>query len=625
MDDLQMIWVLIVPALAGLLTFLCPRRAAWLVNLITVLTTGWLLFACSSLLKHLGQNWQWNWMELAGINLSIDLFATHFGVIVALLIALFGFLLALYCVAFTPQNQNRDLSKHHSYILWTLAAALGAALTDNLIFMLICWEITTLMLYLLINLGGSSARAGAAKTFAILGLSDCAMLLAILLFMFVLPGGSASMSSMKIAITSPFSLQGVCYLLLLVAALAKAGAMPFHTWIPAAAEGAPCDVMAFLPASLDKLLGIYLLARISLQFFVLTNSLKVLLMVIGAVTIVGAVMMAMVQHDLKKLLSFHAISQVGYMVLGIGTGSLIGIAGAVFHMVNHAMYKSCLFLVAGSVQKQTGTTELDKLGGLAKVMPLSFFACVVSALAISGVPPLNGFTSKWLVYQAVLEIPSRLAPFLVLAAVFGSALTLASFIKVIHSVFLGSQPDSVTIKQPSESSQWMTTPMLVLAAACILFGIFPAWPLENMVGPAFDTMKIAGMDQVIENLWNPALASFLLLVALAIGVLIYVFGRGFNFRRANLYIGGEKITPEAAHYSGTGFYSTVRSLPGIKSVYKDAERDSYDIYHIGGRIGGSIVQVLRNCQTGVLSLYLSWLVLGLVIILICLIGLGQPN
>ena len=618
MGDTIIVWLLIVPALAGLLTFLCPRRAGWLVNLITVLTTGWLLFACSSLLKHLGQNWQWTWMELAGINLSINLFATHFGVIIALLTALFGFLLALYCVAFTPKSRNRDLSKHHSYILWTLAAALGVALAENFIFMLICWEITTLMLYLLINLGGSQARAGAAKTFAILGLSDCAMLLAILLLMFVLPGGSASMTGMKITITSPFSLQGVCYLLLLIAALAKAGAMPFHTWIPAAAEGAPCDVMAFLPAALDKLLGIYLLARVSLQFFVLTNNLKILLMVIGAVTIIGAVMMAMIQHDLKKLLSFHAISQVGYMVLGIGTGSPLGIAGAIFHMINNSIYKNCLFLSAGSLEKQLGTTDLDKLGGLARVMPLSFVSTLVCALAISGIPPLNGFTSKWLIYQAALEVPSRLAPFLVLAAVFGSALTLASFIKVIHSVFLGSQPDSVAIKQPSEASRWMTTPLLVLSAACIIFGIFPAWPLQYLVGPAFDTMGIDGMDQVIENLWNPALASFLLLLALAIGVLIFAFGRGFNFRRSNLYIGGEKVTPEAAHYSGTGFYSTVRSMPGVKSVYKDAERASYDIYHIGDRIGGSIIQILRRCQTGVLSLYLSWLVLGLVIILICL-------
>ena len=140
--------------------------------------------------------------------------------------------------------------------------------------------------------------------------------------------------------------------------------MPFHSWIPDAAIDADLPFMALFPAALEKLLGIYFLARISLEMFKLTPTswISTLMMIIGSITIIFAVMMALIQKDYKRLLSYHAISQVGYMILGIGTAVPIGIVGGLFHMINHAMYKSGLFLTAGSIEKQTGTTDLKKLG-----------------------------------------------------------------------------------------------------------------------------------------------------------------------------------------------------------------------------------------------------------------------
>ena len=176
----------------------------------------------------------------------------------------------------------------------------------------------------------------------------------------------------------------------------------------------------------------------------MSAAMNTFLMAIGSLTIVCAVMMALVQHDLKRLLGYHAVSQVGYMVLGIGTGNPIGIAGGIFHMLNHAIYKSCLFLSAGAVEKKTGTTDLDKLGGLSKTMPVVYVAFLIASLAISGVPPLNGFASKWMIYQGIIETGrqgSHLWILWLMAAMFGSALTLASFMKLVHAVFLG-QPSS---------------------------------------------------------------------------------------------------------------------------------------------------------------------------------------
>ena len=133
---------------------------------------------------------------------------------------------------------------------------------------------------------------------------------------------------------------------------------------------------------------------------------SLVLAAIGAATILIAVMVAMVQHNLKKLLSYHAISQVGYMVLGIATGTPVGIAGGLFHMLNHAIYKCCLFLCGGAAEQAAGTPELDRMGGLGKKMPITFITCLVAALSISGIPLFNGFVSKWMVYQGVINMGS---------------------------------------------------------------------------------------------------------------------------------------------------------------------------------------------------------------------------
>ena len=215
--------------------------------------------------------------------------------------------------------------------------------------------------------------------------------------------------------------------------------MPFHTWVPDFGEKVDAPVSAFLPASLDKLLGIYLLARCVLDLFVPTPAMYGMLMLLGAVTVISAVLMALVQHDLKRLLSYHAVSQVGYMILGIGTGTAIGLAGGLFHMLNNTVYKTALFLCAGVIEKETGTTDLDRLGGLAKLMPVTFLTCTVAALSISGIPPLNGFASKWMIYQGIISggEGAGLGWIVWLAvAMLGSALTLASFVKVLHATFL---------------------------------------------------------------------------------------------------------------------------------------------------------------------------------------------
>ncbi|NQS89916.1 NADH-quinone oxidoreductase subunit L, partial [Patescibacteria group bacterium] len=532
--------------------------------------------------------------------------------------------------------------EYYSYLLLTCAAAVGAVLAANLVVFLLFWGILGVLLYAFLSLGSSRL---ATKGFFIIGAADFALILGAL-FLYKLSGTLVMGEIQSLPVTSGLAVAS--FVLLMIGAIAKAGAIPFHSWIPDAADEVPAPVMAYLPASLDKLLGIYFLTRICLDFFKLfpNTSLSILLMFIGSLTIMVAVMMALIQHDLKKLLSYHAISQVGYMVLGIGTGIPLGIAGGIFHMVNHAIYKSCLFLGGGSVEHNVKTTDINRLGGLAKFMPVTFITVLIAALSISGVPPFNGFFSKWMIYQGVVEggklSGSSLWIIWLLAAMFGSALTLASFVKLIHGTFLSSESDEVKKKlskeKIKESPLSMLFPMVVLAGLCVVFGVFAYQvPLKLFIFPSVPHLSPPGLWI---GWWQPGLTTILIILGIIVGFIIYLIGKVRKGRVSEVYIGGETVSSEM-RVSGVDFYDTLRDFIGLRRLYEAAEKGALDIYRgmlsfakgIGyflwamdrladlfwRGLSRVVLLVGKGCSlahTGVLHTYLAWYLLGLAILLL---------
>jgi len=422
-----------------------------------------------------------------------------------------------------------------------------------------------------------------------------------------------------ISLSTTTALPVMAFLLLMLAAITKAGAMPLHTWVPTSGQYAPISVMALLPAALDKLLGIYLLVLIVTGLFALEHGpLTIVLAVIGAATIVIAVMIAMVQHNLKRLLSYHAVSQVGYMILGIATLTPVGIAGGIFHMLNNAIYKCCLFLCGGAVEEATGTAELDELGGLGRKMPLTFLACLIAALSISGIPPLNGFASKWMVYQGVVQMGGTpgaagagLWPIWLVAAMFGSALTLASFVKILHSIFLSRLPDR--LQETREVSILQVGPMLLLAALCVFFGVFYRVPLQQFIFPALGAEQ--GADVSLGS-WNSVLATALLLIGIGAGLgvlLVSAFAK--KVRTVPTWTCGEIQPSDEMIIPGTHFYKTVSSMNGLKQLYDGQERGYFDTYNHGGKVGFVVTGLLRWLHSGILPVYLTWMTLGLLLVL----------
>ena len=596
-------------AAAGAVLFVLPR-IPFLTNFLTIAGAFAGFISSILLIDQVGMSFSIHWLSIDTLTITADFQLTHLALLGLLFITFFGVMLSIFSVGY---YSKKDISSYYySFLLLSVSASCGIVLSDNLFMLLIFWEIATVLLFFLVNMGTGKANAAAGKSFVILGLSDVLLLFGIVIIW--LNYGSIRISELQIATDTNLAM--AVFIFFLTASLAKAGAIPVHSWIPSAAETAPTPIMAFLPAALDKILGIYLLAVINLSMFSVTGSMMTIMLVIGAVTVVFSVMMALIQHDLKKLLSFHAVSQVGYMVLGIGTASVVGIIGGLFHMINHSIYKSCLFLGSAAVEKKTGTTALEKLSGLARLLPITFISMTVAAFAISGIPPMNGFFSKWMIYQSLLEFNQ---PVYLIAAMFGSALTLASFVKVIHSLFLGAPSEEY--KNVKKEGFWIGFPLLVLAALCIILGIFPGLLIDNYLIPAVsEYMPVSSYPSAGDAVWNPTMATALLLVGLFIGLLVLLVGKMLKRKEKDIFVGGSELAEDMSGIvPGTDFYRTISDMDGFNVAYRDGDKGTFDIYNLGGKAGNILVQLLRRVHNGVLSTYLSWCIIGLGILIFILV------
>ena len=556
MADIILLIPIIIPFVSGILLFVFGRKFSRPGLALSIFATLINIIVASLLFdKNLAFSTPW---AFHGIEFSLKLY--HFSAFIILAVAGFAFLITLYSSAFL---RNKDYANHfYAYLLVSLALTNGAVLADNLVLLLFFWEGLLITLFAMIAVGGKNSFKTATKAFIIVGISDLCMMIGI-----ALTGSLAGTLAISSISLKTGSLASVAFILLMIGALAKGGAMPFHTWIPDAAIDAPLPFMALIPGALEKLLGIYFLTRISLDMFQLDihSWLSVLLMTIGAVTIILAVMMALVQKDYKKLLSYHAVSQVGYMVLGVGTALPIGIVGGLFHMINNALYKSCLFLTGGAVEKETGTTNLEDLGGLSRKMPITFGCFIIAAAAISGVPPFNGFFSKELIYKGALER----GWIFYLAALVGSFFTAASFLKLGHAAFLGKSKEGQ--KNVKEAPITMLIPMIIIAAICLLFGVYNYLPLGKLIQPILGA-KLEG-----HNFWG--FPSDIKLLILTMLVLLGAF--------INHLFGVRK------KLSGIKALDHIRYAPLLNTIYDKAYKRVFDPYEWGIKFS-SLVAVISS-------------------------------
>ena len=301
-------------------------------------------------------------------------------------------------------------------------------------------------------------------------------------------------------------------LLMLVGFGIKAGMVPVHIWLPEAHPAAPVPASALLSGILIKT-GAYGILRT----LALTSSVPAVLelmgltvLLLGICTMAFGVVMALLQEEAKRMLAFHSISQMGYVVTGLGTAAFLGLAGgesltgAVYHMLNHSVFKALLFLVAGSVYLQTRHLNLYKLGGLARLLPVTFAMAMVAAMGITGFPGLNGFASKTMLHHGLLYAAKDLPLLLWAEKIFVvvSAGTVCSFIKFMWYIFAGRQSDdAVAVEKPREG--WpLLAGMGLLAAAVVGLGVFPYLATEDMIIPALSGLAMFGADQFHAHIYS---------------------------------------------------------------------------------------------------------------------------
>lgn len=609
MDKIILPVMIIIPALFGGLIFLLPKNGEKLKN--ALLLCGFFLNLVLNLLIC-GKDIEFAkpWLEIAPFSLRLYSFSS----LILMCSAILSLLTAVYTVSFS-KNKTYNTTLFYAGMLFTLAMANGAVLAANLLLMLFFWEAIMATIFMMIAAGGKSAYKTAVKAVIIAGVTDLCMMLGIGLTGHI--AGTLDMANMNLPVTSVNSLGIPAFLLLTVGAVSKAGAMPFHTWIPNTADDAPMPFMAFLPGALEKLLGIYLLVRVTLDIFRLEpdSGMSFILMTLGVVTIVCAVMMALIQKNYKRLLSYHAVSQVGFMILGIGTAVPAGIIGGIFHMLNNSVYKCGLFYTAGAVENQTGTADLNQIGGLRKKMPVTFICFIIMAASIAGFPMTNGFFSKELIFDAALE---RGVIFYIFAAV-GAFFTPVSFLKLGHAVFLGKTDDGNKTESAKvkEAPLPMLMPMIILSAACLALGIGHSFITEKLLAPllggAYPEVHIGGHTN-----W--------LLVGISAALLILAF---LDHLRGYKKTG--KGLKAADHY---------HNAPVLRSIYALAEKHYFDpyvvsFYAVNGfakaalKINNAIswfydgfiprlinicTNAVRKAHNGSPSRYIIWALCGVIII-----------
>lgn len=423
------------------------------------------------------------WSIPLGINLVLDGLSS----LLLLIISVVSAAAMLFSTRYMEQYTAKP--KYLCLFLLMVAGMNGVVLSGDIFNLFVFLEIASIASYALVGFGCEHEELEASFKYMVLG-SVASMFILFAVALVYGNTGSLNMAYISKAITDAGLNVGLAFAMaLFIAGFGlKAALVPFHAWLPDAHPSAPAPISAMLSGVLIKALGVYALVRVLFNVFGISVSLGWVLVTLGVLSMVVGVFLAVGQWDFKRLLAYHSISQMGYVVLGIGLGALIlakgqnvawaslAILGGLFHLANHAVFKSLLFLTSGSVQMSTGTRQLKELGGLAQKLPYTRATCAIASASIAGIPPFNGFWSKLLLVIAAVQ-----AGFFGLAVitVIVSLVTLISFLKVQRYVFLGELPEN--LRQTKENTGSMLVAMVFLACLCVLMGLLLMPALRSTV------------------------------------------------------------------------------------------------------------------------------------------------
>jgi len=482
----------VVPLAMAFILPVFGRKGKTVATLLANLVTISLLALAVACVGQSGVYEVGNWSSRIGIVLVLD------GLTSLMLLAVNVVSAAAMLFSVRYMEQYTAKPKYLSLFLLMVAGMNGVVITGDIFNLFVFLEIASIASYALVGFGCEHEELEASFKYMVLGsIASTFILLGIALVYG--NTGALNMAYTAKAIQQTGVNAGLAFAmsLFIVGFGLKAALVPFHAWLPDAHPSAPAPISAMLSGVLIKALGVYALSRLIFNVFGVSIPVSWVLIALGVLSMVIGVFLAVGQWDFKRLLAYHSISQMGYVVLGIGMGALIlaergnplwaslAILGGLFHLVNHAVFKSLLFLTSGSVEMATGTRQLKQMGGLVERMPYTRAACTIASASIAGVPPFNGFWSKLILVIAAVQ-----AGFFGLAAVtvVVSLVTLLSFLKVQRYVFLGDLPEELQDTRENKGSMLMA--MLFLATLCLLMSLLVLVPSlrVTVLQPAVDVL-----------------------------------------------------------------------------------------------------------------------------------------
>ncbi|MFP4614719.1 MAG: monovalent cation/H+ antiporter subunit A [Thiohalorhabdus sp.] len=478
---------------------------------------------------------RWSWLPAAGLDLALRL--DGLSLLFVLLVLGIGLLIVLYAFYYLPERAPL----HRFYVLFLLFAAsmLGVVLSENLLLLVLFWELTSLSSFLLIGFWNldPSARQSARMALVVTGGGGLALLAGVLLLGSVAGGYDlttvlAAGEAVRADPAYPWILG-----LILLGVFTKSAQFPFHFWLPRAMS-APTPVSAYLHSATMVKAGVFLLARLfpalagtDLWFVLVTGA--------GLLTLLFGAFFALFRHDLKGLLAYSTVSHLGLITMLFGLGTPLGAVAGVFHIINHAIFKASLFMAAGIVEHETGSRDMRKLNGLFGYMPHTALLAMVAAAAMAGVPLLNGFLSKEMFFAETLETGLHAAWGLLLpaGAVLSGVFALAYSLRFIHDVFFNGEPVGLS-KTPHEPPRYMRVPIEVLVALCLLVGILPGLTVAPWLAMAAEQVVPGRLPDFDLAIWHGLTPPFFMsLAALVGGVLLYT-------ARQRVYRWHDRLVPQ---------------------------------------------------------------------------------
>ncbi|MCX7724545.1 MAG: proton-conducting transporter membrane subunit [Thermodesulfovibrio sp.] len=537
------------------------------------------------------------------LNSSLIIGIDSLSALFLLIISLVSFCVTLFSWKYFEAYKTESPQRFYPFLVLLFISSIGVVSVKELLFFIVFWELMTLSSWFLVVFEREkrSALKGGLQYFITAHVTTAFLILASVIVYSYSNDFSfreINKSFLLIIDKHPYLSHFILFCIF-IAFVTKAGVLPFGFWLPNAYPQPPSSASSFFGGVMSKL-AVYALFRFFSSVIPLSYHTQVwgfIIAVFGVFSIFIGTIAALTQDEAKRLMSFHAIGQVGYMLLGIGVGlyfininpflATVSLVGGLFHVFNNSIYKSLLFLNAGAIFYKTGTTDLNKVSGLIKLMPLTAITALVGSLSIAGVPPFNGFISKLLIFESsiwsakqsdVLFLIRGLFIVFGIISVFISAVTLASFLKFVNSAFMGKLRGAIDEKRTLPWS--MVLSQMILALVCIITGLFPFIPLKIIYNatiscfdllPSFSSVFIVDFKGVginfFENYsqgaWYPI---FVMIPLILLSSLIFAFEKYAKApkRDVETWYGGKEHSPEEVVYKGHSFYQPFKDLVSFR-------------------------------------------------------------